>query len=96
MTTGMMRDGAAELRIDFFPVRSVAHDEIVLGEDDAHLGFRVSFLRRPSAGGVEVVATTVVHVRNAFGRAYIAVISPFHRIVVRASLRCLAEVRADP
>jgi hypothetical protein len=33
-----------------------------------------------------VVLTTVVHCHNLFGRIYLRVISPFHRLVVRSNL----------
>ena len=33
---------AANERVDFFPVQWESHDEIVLGEDDRHLDFRLS------------------------------------------------------
>ena len=79
-------------RIEFFPVRSCVADEIILGEDDRHLDFRLSFLRRRlDAGGAEIVATTVVHCHNWLGRWYIKAIMPFHRLVVRSSLNRLSS-----
>jgi hypothetical protein len=80
-------------RIDFFPVRSRSERELVVGEDDSHLDFRSSILLRPRGDGLndELVATTVVHCHNLLGRAYIALISPFHRLVVRSSLRRAAQ-----
>lgn len=53
------QDRGAELRVgepvSFFCVRSLAEDEIILGEDDAHLDFRISVHRDhqdPSRVGV--------------------------------------------
>ncbi|PZQ67228.1 MAG: DUF2867 domain-containing protein [Variovorax paradoxus] len=57
-------------------------DEVVLGEDDAHLDFRLS-LRRSAD---QLVAVTVVHCHNLLGRSYIRLIAPFHRVVVRSAL----------
>ena len=76
-------------RIGFFPVQSRSERELVLGEDDRHLDFRASILvrRRADGSGDELVATTVVHCHNAFGRAYLAMISPFHVLIVRSNLR---------
>ncbi|MGY4574689.1 hypothetical protein ACVWY5_007759 [Bradyrhizobium sp. USDA 3256] len=34
-----------------------------------------------------ITATTLVHTHNWFGRAYLAVILPFHRLIVPAMLR---------
>ncbi|MGJ7526396.1 DUF2867 domain-containing protein [Variovorax sp. GB1P17] len=73
--------------IGFFPVQSKSATELVLGEDDRHLDFRVSIqVRADAANGRELVAGTVVHCHNQLGRMYLATISPFHRVIMRASL----------
>ncbi len=75
-------------RIDFFPVLSRSDREIVLGEDDRHLDFRLSLLLSQRLdGGEDLVATTVVRCRNLLGRAYLAAITPGHVLVVRSVLR---------
>lgn len=82
-------------RIYIFRIFSTSPTEIVLGEDDKHLDFRVSVLCPPqtSAGGKrQVTVATVVHCHNRFGRFYIRVIAPFHRLLVRASLRRAARI----
>jgi len=82
-------------RIAFFKVYARSESEIILGEDDRHLGFRLSVLRSPDlspADGGLLTVSTVVHCHNVLGRAYIAVIAPFHRLVVKASLRRAAQV----
>src|SRR4051812_5108527 len=76
-----------------FPVQWESDDEIVLGEDDRHLDFRLSLLRRNSPTGTQLIATTVVHSHNAFGFAYLNVIRPFHHLVVRASLAQFARAQ---
>lgn len=79
--------------VDFFPVLARMDREIILGEDDRHLDFRLSILvrDRPNGAGRELVATTVVHCHNALGRSYLVVIKPFHRLVVSSSLRRAAR-----
>ena len=74
-------EGAA--RIDFFRLYEIAGDEAILGEDDRHLDFRVSVQRRSG----DIVVTTVVRCHNRLGRLYLALITPFHRIVVRSMLQ---------
>jgi hypothetical protein len=66
--------GAAEL----FPVLVETPHFAVVGLDDAHLDFRilVSVDRR------SVRCVTVVRRHNALGRAYFAVVRPFHRRLV--------------
>lgn len=81
---------AAALRgpvIGYFPLLSNSARELVVGEDDRHLDFRVAISSRAnSAGGRDLVAVTVVHCHNRLGRTYLAAIAPFHRVIVRASL----------
>jgi hypothetical protein len=82
-------------RVGIFKIYSTSETEIVLGEDDKHLDFRVSVLCSGgpvSVGGRQLIVSTVVHCHNVLGRAYILVIAPFHRLVVKASLRRAAEV----
>lgn len=74
-------------RVYIFRVYAVAEDEMTLGEDDKHLDFRLSVLRRSD----DIVVTTVVHCHNLLGRAYLALITPFHRLVVKSILRRAAR-----
>ncbi len=87
--------------IGLFRILSVDLDELIVGQDDKHLGFHVSVLIRPSETEAvdEVVATTVVDCHNLLGRTYLLVISSFHRLIVRANLQraardCLAGLGA--
>jgi len=82
-------------RIGPFKVYSTNQTEIVLGEDDKHLDFRLSILcagETEPEGSRQLVFSTVVQCHNRLGRAYIFVIAPFHRLVVRASLLRAARV----
>ena len=79
----------------FFKVYSKSDTEIILGEDDKHLDFRLSVLRTPDLSptlGGQLTVSTVVHCHNLLGRIYILVIAPFHRRVVKASLRRAAHI----
>lgn len=75
-------------RINIFRVFERHPDEIILGEDDTHLDFRVSVLMQAAAQGRprRLIVTTLVFYNRLLGRAYIALIAPFHRMVVRGSL----------
>jgi hypothetical protein len=90
---GAKARAAGRDRIGFFPVQSKSEREVVVGEDDTHLDFRASVLVRPRADGSgdELVLTTVVHCHNALGRIYLALITPFHRLIVRSMLRRAAQ-----
>jgi len=82
-----LRSGEGE-RISIFRVFERYRDEIILGEDDRHLDFRVSVLLQPASGSRprRLIVTTLVFYNRLLGRAYIALIAPFHRLVVRTSL----------
>jgi hypothetical protein len=69
-----------------FAVHASSPDEVILGADDRHLDFRISLLRS-AADGV-VALSTWVHPHNLGGRAYLAAVYPFHRVIVA---RCLAN-----
>ena len=56
--------------------------ELVLGEDDVHLDFRVSVL----VEGRFVTVSTLVFYRNWMGRLYFAFVRPVHRRIVPAGL----------
>jgi len=82
-------------RIGVFKVYSANQREVVLGEDDKHLDFRVSLLCSGEAGPQgrrEIIVSTVVQCHNRLGRTYLFIIAPFHRMVVRASLVRAARV----
>jgi hypothetical protein len=82
-----LRSGEGD-RISIFRIFERHANEIVLGEDDRHLDFRVSVLVQPASGsgGRRLIVTTLVFYNRLLGRAYIALIAPFHRLVVRTSL----------
>ncbi len=82
-------------RVGPFKVYSTNQTEIVLGEDDTHLDFRISVLccaEAEAQGSRQLVFSTVVQCHNRLGRAYLFVIAPFHRLVVKASLRRAARI----
>jgi hypothetical protein len=82
-------------RVGIFKIYDASPTEIILGEDDKHLDFRLSVLcsKHPSTGGKrQLTLSTVVHCHNRLGRLYILVIAPFRRLVVRSSLRSAARI----
>ena len=74
-------------RIGIFRIFAVSDDEIIVGEDDSHLDFRLSVLRSKHEGRHgRVTVASVVHCHNWVGRAYILLIRPFHKLIVQRSL----------
>jgi hypothetical protein len=74
-------------RIGLFPVLSETPQRIVAGLNDRHLDFRLVVDVACSGAGRRVTATTVVLTHNLLGRLYLAIILPFHRLIVRSMLR---------
>jgi hypothetical protein len=72
-------------QIGLFKVLGKSADEIILGEDDKHLNFRVSlFLERPQIDKQQARLTisTIVLFNNWLGRLYFLPVKPFHRFIV--------------
>lgn len=69
-------------KIGIFPVEHEDANEVIAGFDDAHLDFRISVLR----DGPYLYLSTWVHRHNLLGRAYLAVIMPFHILITRNAL----------
>lgn len=84
---GLKPGKPATNQIGIFPVIAQAPDRVVLGLDDRHLDFRLVIDIATMAGGRGVTATTIVKTHNRLGRAYLAAILPFHRIIARTAVR---------
>ena len=76
--------------VGFMQIRSMSDSEIILGEDDSHLDFRVALRREPGKGGVVSLAT-LVHRHNLIGRMYLFLILPFHILIVKSRLAAAAR-----
>ncbi|KFC70607.1 hypothetical protein FF80_00879 [Devosia sp. LC5] len=81
-------------RIGMLPILEQSDDHVVLGLDDRHLDFRVLIeIKEQLSLRQEVCVSTAVKTHNAAGRAYLAFVKPFHRIVVPAMLRQLVSAK---
>ena len=91
---GLKTSGAGETAagglIGIFPVLSETPDRLVAGFDDRHLDFRVVVDVATAGRRQQVTATTLVRTHNWLGRSYLAIILPFHRLIVRTMLRQVA------
>ena len=78
-----------------FPIVSESPGRVVLGFDDHHLDFRI-VIEAAATGpgtagqGTAVTVSTVVRTHNLLGRAYLAAVMPFHKIISRDSMRRIA------
>ncbi|WP_167489356.1 DUF2867 domain-containing protein [Vibrio ouci] len=76
-------------QVGIFSIVSLRHNEIVVEDCDKHLNVRLSFLLVPDGNRVTLHATTVVHVKNTFGKVYMFFVAPVHKVIVPRSLNTL-------
>lgn len=75
-------------RVGMFSVLGRRADEILLGEDDSHLNFRISITLEPLGEcDKRIGVTTAVKIHNRLGRCYFFFVKPAHRIIVPRMLR---------
>lgn len=74
-----------------FPVLRESETEVVSGLDDGHLDFRALMRIDAEAGGSRITLTTAVATHNWIGRAYLTLIMPFHKLIVRNMVRRMAQ-----
>lgn len=75
-----------------FRVFSGQVNELILGENDKHLDFRVSLLLEDRADQPfekVLTVTTTVYVHNRMGRLYFIPVKPFHRLIVPVMLKAM-------
>ena len=69
-----------------FPTCHETATEIILGTDDRHLKFRIGLIR--DRGRISMSAW--VHPHNAWVRAYLALVMPFHILISRGAVARMA------
>ena len=74
-------------RVGMFPIVSQTGTEMVLGFDDRHLNFRIVVETQATGEDqTSVRLMTLVRRHNLLGRAYLAAIMPFHKLIVASVL----------
>lgn len=69
--------------INFFRIYHRDKNEILMGDDDTHLDYRVSVYRSPNRPD-KLYAATWVHRNNWIGHSYLFLVKPFHKMIVRS------------
>lgn len=83
-----VNDGDNPNIIGIFPVVSRTDTSITLGLDDRHLDFRLVIEVEHITKDQTLIRTiTLTKRHNLFGRAYLATIMPFHKVIVPAMLK---------
>ena len=88
LKTGSEPVPSGHQKIGIFPIVSQSDHQVVLGFDDWHLDFRVVVeVTDHGETGSRLRTTTLVRRKNLFGRLYIGLVTPFHKMIVQSTLR---------
>lgn len=77
-------------QIGLFKVFYKTENEIILGEDDKHLDFRISLFLEPCHTSIhqkQLTISTLVKFKNSFGKLYFIPVRPFHQQIVPTMLK---------
>lgn len=77
-------------RLGLFKVYHRDESEVVIGEDDKHLNFRVSLYLKTSEDNAHektLTISTVVKFHSWLGRLYFFPVKPFHKLIVPTMLK---------
>ena len=78
-------------RVGLFTIQSIATDELIVGDNDTHLDFRISILKSSIKGIETVTISTAVETHNTVGRLYMLIVKPFHQFIARLMLQRAAN-----
>ena len=81
-------------RIGLFKVFSKTKNEVIIGEDDKHLNFRISLLTESlntEQTKKEITISTTVAFNNWLGKLYFFPVRPFHKLIVPRMLKSIIK-----
>ncbi len=81
-------------RLGLFQVYHCDEKEVVIGEDDRHLDFRVSLYlqaNKNNAHEKNLTISTVVKFHSWLGRLYFFPVKPFHKLIVPTMLKGIVK-----
>lgn len=78
-------------RVGIFTLAQATPREAVVFDDDKHLKVQLSFFKHAVDGIPMVSVSTVVHIHNRLGRAYMSVVGPVHKRIVPLMLAQAAQ-----
>jgi len=78
--------------IGFFRILEQNEHEVILGNDDKHLDFRMSLMLTQKEGSWRLSASTVVSTKNLGGSVYFSIVKPFRRIILPIMTRGMANI----
>lgn len=82
-------------RVGIFSIVYLSEREVVLVESDKHLEAKVSLCITDEGKGRSAILSTVIHVRNLLGCAYILAVWPAHKLMFPSMLERFARSRRN-
>jgi Protein of unknown function (DUF2867) len=79
-------------RVGSFTVQSIHVNELIVGDDDKHLNFRISTIKTEREGVFYITVSTAVVIHNTLGRLYMVVVKPFHQFLAPYLVRRAASI----
>lgn len=75
--------------LGLFKIIEKSDREVMMGEDDKHLNFRVSLLltREDNSNNYNLTIATAVKMKNLWGKLYFLPVKPIHKLIVPVMLR---------
>lgn len=77
-------------KIGLFRIIILTDLEVVIGEDDRHLDFRISLLLNHEDTGQQLIISTLVNTKNRLGVVYFSVVKHIHRLIVPIIINTMA------
>ena len=75
------------MQLDIFHIRELTSNEMVLALNDKNLDIKISIMKERDNFTNKLVIGTCVKYNNYLGQVYMNLISSFHKIIVKRSLR---------
>ncbi len=74
-------------KIALFEVLDKTENELLTGQNDSHLDFKLSFISFGGKNNANLELATTVILNNTVGKIYFALVKPFHRFYLKRILR---------
>ena len=79
-------------KIAIFEVLQKNDTELLTGQKDKHLDFKLSFIRYEEDDFIVLKLITSVKIHNTLGRIYFSIIKPIHRFYMRRILKRMEKI----
>jgi hypothetical protein len=83
-------------KLDIFTIAISTPIEVVLVLNDKHLDIKLSIMIRKEIDKNNIFVSTVVKFHNFWGKVYMSVITPFHKLIVKRLLQNMDAAFTDP